>query len=470
MTSDEKRTDPHPDHRIRQYRAAASAMRRGFFQVDVPTTPEDDLAELGRALVELGQTLERKFRELDHLAAITERINAGLVLDDVLNYVYQHFRDIIPYDRIGFSLLEDNAQTVRARWARSEAPVMKIVSGFSQPLAATSLGRILETNEPRILNDLESYLRAHPASVATKLVVEEGMRSSLTCPLVANGKAIGFMFFSSMKPNTYRDAHVVLFAQVAGQLAVIVEKGRLYEQLLNLSQEKSRVLGVVAHDLRNPIGIVKGLVDLIVSGAAGSVTEQQRTVLERVRNASEGMLSLVNDLLDVTAIESGRLDLEPQTTDVRAYLSEYYQTHALLAQTKDITLRLEVASGIPDVMLDGKRIAQVLDNLVTNAIKYSYPNTTVTLRARQEADSVVIAVEDQGQGIPEEDLPKLFTEFGRANVRPTGGEKSTGLGLAITKRIVVAHGGRIWVESVVGKGSTFAFSIPLEAPRSPAFS
>ena len=111
--------------------------------------------------------------------------------------------------------------------------------------------------------------------------------------------------------------------------------------------------------------------------------------------------------------------------------------------------------------MDPDRINQVLNNLITNACKYSFPNTVVTLRARATGDEVAIAVQDQGQGIPASELPKMFTEFGKTSVRPTGGEKSIGLGLAIVKRMVEAHGGRIWVESQVGVGSTFTFTLPL---------
>jgi signal transduction histidine kinase len=113
-------------------------------------------------------------------------------------------------------------------------------------------------------------------------------------------------------------------------------------------------------------------------------------------------------------------------------------------------------------MMDPDRINQVVNNLITNAVKFSYPNTVITLRARAEDNTVAISVQDQGQGIPAKDLGKMFTEFGRASVRPTAGEKSTGLGLAIVKRMVEAHGGRIWVESQVGVGSTFTFTLPLK--------
>jgi hypothetical protein len=269
------------------------------------------------------------------------------------------------------------------------------------------------------------------------------------------------MFFSSMKPNTYRDAHVELFLQIAGQLAVIVEKSRLYQQLVELDRLKSKFLGMAAHDLRSPIGIIKSYVQLFLSGYVGALTESQRDVLQRMDKTSETMLDLINDLLDVTAIEAGQLDLKTREVDLASFLEECRTMNALLANAKSIEVVVELEPDLPPVVMDPDRINQVLNNLISNAIKYSFPNTLITLRARVTGDEAAIAVQDQGQGIPESELPKMFTEFGKTSVRPTGGERSIGLGLAIVKRIVEAHGGRIWVESQVGVGSTFTFTLPL---------
>jgi signal transduction histidine kinase len=174
------------------------------------------------------------------------------------------------------------------------------------------------------------------------------------------------------------------------------------------------------------------------------------------------MLALIDDLLDVSAIESGRLAIEKEEIDVKEYLEDVYESSRLLGKTKSIEIELNIPDGLPAARFDPKRIDQVVNNLITNAIKFSYPGTTVTLEAGAADDELVVRVIDQGQGIPADEIGKVFSEFGRTSVRPTGGEKSTGLGLAIVKRLVEAHGGRIWVESEVGKGSMFAFALPLE--------
>lgn len=449
------------DPRIDNYYSAARQMKAGNFSVDIPQGHTDEIGQLGNALQELAKTLDQRFQEYQMLAYVTEEINAGLVLDEVLNRVFETFRPMIPYNRIGFALLEENDTIARARWARSDADRLRITKGFAASMKGSSLQTIIDSGRPRILNDLKAYLGEHPDSTSTALIVEEGMQSSLTCPLIAMAKPIGFMFFSSTERNTYRNAHVEIFIQIARQLSTIVEKSRLYQQLMELNDFKNRFLGMAAHDLRNPLGVAQGYAKLMAGGVLGGITEKQRTALATIDDSCKTMLELINDLLDINAIESGQLTLNITQVDLKPYLTASYEANALLAQGKNITLELEMPQELPQLWIDPERMNQVLGNLIGNAIKYSFPGTTTTLRVELVDGEVHFLVTDRGQGIPPEDLPKLFQDFGKAKVRPTGGEKSTGLGLAICRRIVEAHKGRIWCESEVGKGSTFFVAIPV---------
>ncbi|MCB2156129.1 GAF domain-containing sensor histidine kinase [bacterium] len=455
------------DPRIPTYSDAAQRMIQGQFQSELPIGDPDEVGRLGEALANLGKTLDNKFQQIRNLSEITEQINKGLLLDEVLSHVYESFDPVIPYDRIGFSLLQDEGRAVQAHWARTRAKDVFLTKGFTAPMEGSSLQTIMETGQPRILNDLEAYLAEHPTSRSTELVVKEGMRSSLTCPLIAMGRPIGFMFFSSMQPNTYRDVHVEIFRQIAGQLSMIVEKSRLYQQLVDLNELKNKFLGVIVHDLRNPLNIIKGYVGLHLMGALGELPAEQGQIMKSMDRACETMINLVNDLLDISAIEAGRLVLEPETIEVVPYLQEFHDSSAILGQAKTIDVILDVPDDLGTAWFDGHRVGQVLGNLVTNALKFSFPGTQVTVSARMgaEPETIEISVADQGQGIPEQELPKLFMDFGRCSVKPTAGEKSTGLGLAICKRIVEAHGGHIWVESEIAVGSTFTFSLPTKAPE-----
>jgi GAF domain-containing protein len=281
------------DPRIAKYREAALAMKQGRFRVQIPQDGEDEVSALGCALAELSATLEEQFEEINTLSKVTEKINAGLLLDDVLSYVFESFWPVIPYDRIGFALLEQDGTVVRTRWARSDAPVMKIQKGYSAPLEGSSLKQIIETGQPRILNDLKQYLAEHPMSDSTRMIVEEGMRSSLTCPLIAAGKPIGFMFFSSMEPHTFKDIHIEIFLEIAGQLSMIVEKARLYEEL---HQVNDRLLEMATQDLQGRLNFMKSYLDLYLGGNLEKVKDSQRAIMQKMYAAAETMLELISEL------------------------------------------------------------------------------------------------------------------------------------------------------------------------------
>ncbi len=225
------------DARVSRYRKAAEALGLGQFDVSIPIGAPDEVAGLGRALRALAHTLKTQAERSNMLAKVTQKINEGLMIEDVLDHVYENFFSLIPYDRIGLALLEEGRAVVRAHWARSRATEIKLPLGYSAGLANSSLAEIIRTGKPRILNDLEAYLESNPQSDSTRKIVAEGMRSSLTCPLMAKGEPFGLLFFSSMSKNTYTETHQELFLQIAGQLAVILEKSRLYENLLQLTAQ-----------------------------------------------------------------------------------------------------------------------------------------------------------------------------------------------------------------------------------------
>ena len=413
----------------------------------------------------LYQELENKFNEIKVLDSLTEKINLGLTLEEVLNHVFESFRAIIPYDRIGVAFLVDNGKTVEHKWTRTDAKEIKLENGYSVKLEETTLDNIITTGKSRIIPNLKEYLRVRPQSDSTKRMVDEGMLSNLTCPLTALGKPIGFMFFSSFKDNAYSNVHVELFMQIAGELAVTVEKSRLYQELVKLNELKNGFLGMAAHDLRNPNVLIRLYLDQLVE-SLGDIEEDQYAWITKIQNISDSMVTLIDNFLDISIVEAGQLQLNVKPVKLNVLLTNNYKDNKSITEEKSITLKLDLEKELPIVDIDSDRINQVINNLITNAMKYSFPNTEIILNVSVIDEEAVVSVIDQGQGIHPDDLNKLFKMFGKARGRPTDNEKSTGLGLLICKHIVGSHGGRIWVESEgMGKGAAFKFTVPLKLKK-----
>lgn len=222
---------------VAQYRQAAESLRQGEYDIRLPDDAPREAAELGEALRVLAAAMRIRSEQAAKLAVVSRKINEGLLLEDVLNQVYESFFSLIPYHRIGFALLDNGKQVVRAHWARSEADAIKLPKGYTGELSGSSLEQVVRSRRPRILGDLVAYLEENPQSDSTRRIVAEGMRSSLTCPLLIKGQPVGFMFFSSMEPQAYSEEHQDLFLQIADQLALTLERSRLYEELLRLTED-----------------------------------------------------------------------------------------------------------------------------------------------------------------------------------------------------------------------------------------
>ena len=228
------------------------------------------------------------------------------------------------------------------------------------------------------------------------------------------------------------------------------------------SQHKSQFLANMSHELRTPLNAILGYTELIVDQIYGEVPEKIRDVLDRVQKSGRHLLGLINDVLDLSKIEAGQLTLSLSDYTFEEAAQSVATSVGSLAAEKKLNLLVDVPPGLPVGSGDERRITQVLLNLVGNAIKFTDAGE-VAVRVRMRDGMFVVSVADTGPGIREEDRKKIFEEFQQVDSSSTKTKGGTGLGLAIAKRIVEMHGGRIWVESIVGKGSTFFFSVPVRA-------
>ncbi|MDX2175361.1 MAG: PAS domain-containing sensor histidine kinase [Candidatus Sumerlaeia bacterium] len=247
----------------------------------------------------------------------------------------------------------------------------------------------------------------------------------------------------------------------AGTACDITTEKHRERELRDALALKNKCVGILVHDLRNPLTVIKGYTALLRDDMKISFEPHHLDMLARIERACDKLQSIVGDTLDFNAIEAGALALERVRMPVAEFLLRFRDLHAILGERKRIRIDAECSGEAGVGLFDPDHIEHVLENLLTNAIKYSNPGSRVVMRALPASAGMVwMEVEDEGLGIPQEERDRLFTEFGRCSVKPTDGEQSTGLGLAICRKVVAAHGGTIGCESEVGRGSVFRFSLP----------
>ena len=258
------------------------------------------------------------------------------------------------------------------------------------------------------------------------------------------------------------EANALLENRVRERTAELADANRT---LAELNAQKDRFLGMASHDLRNPLEVIRGFSELLLDEISSSLNEEHGEWLSSIHTTSCFMLKLVNNLLDVATIESGKFNLELETVDLPSLVEQQVKTNGFIASGHEVQICFTPGTGVPEVSVDREKIRQVLNNLLSNAIKFSHSGSSIDVRLEKREEQIVLSVRDQGVGISAEDMSKLFRPFSKTSKPALTGERNTGLGLVICKSIVEAHGGTIQLESEVGKGSVFSVRLPLPATQ-----
>jgi signal transduction histidine kinase len=232
------------------------------------------------------------------------------------------------------------------------------------------------------------------------------------------------------------------------------------ERLREMNEEKNEFMGIAAHDLRNPLSAIKGYSEMVMEDAEELHHHELEQNGRRIRDTAARMAEMVQNLLDANRIERGEMELKLAPTDLGLALNSVLETQRAHATAKEQTIHLESGAAPVVVQLDPAVTVQVLENLVSNAVKYSPPGKNIFVRLKKHAQGARVEVQDEGPGLNAEDQKKLFGKFARLSAKPTGGEHSTGLGLSIVKKMVEAMNGKVWCESELGRGATFIVEFP----------
>jgi len=410
----------------------------------------------------LYQETEQRLAEVSTLYTLAQQMTSNLELQKVLDSIVTVLRRVLNCRASCIFLVNEEtgmleiraASGIKPRWRREAR--MHIGEGVS--------GQVVATGRPIYIKDT----RQEPDF----LFFDPSVRSLLVVPLVSRDRVIGTLSVDDDTPDAFTPDEGRLLTIAAAQAAVAIENAQLYEglkeraeklekaynELKELDRLKSEFVQNVSHELRTPLTFIKGYVDLLLDGTLGELSESQRKSLSIVAQRTDSIIRLVNDIITLQQLEIGALNLAPVDLAEVAHLA--LEGARVTAEKAGLVLRKEIPPGLPPVWGDRDRLIQVFDNLLSNAIKFSPDGGTITVRVHDAGEVLQAEVSDTGIGIPADKLDRIFERFYQVNGSSKRRFGGTGLGLAIVKRIVEAHGGRVWVESQLGKGSTFYFTIP----------
>jgi len=414
--------------------------------------------ELESRSAELAKNVER----LEALREVGEAVSSSLDVDHVLSTIAMHAVALSGTD--GGSIMEYSARDrcfmVRSVH-RTDPAVVQRLRSTRIDLDETLVGRAAQGRRPIAVSDLDRvHLDPH-----LKILHDDGWRSLAAVPMLREDQIVGCLIVRRKRKGGFTEETLDLLETFASQSALALLNARLFRELEEQSVElelasthKSEFLASMSHELRTPLNAVLGFSEVLLERMFGDINERQEEYLRDIHGSGQHLLELLNEILDLSKVEAGRMELEYSSFDLRSLLELATSMLRERAALHGIDLRIETAE-MGTVYSDELRLKQVLLNLVTNAVKFTGDGGSVVVGAQRDGPEVLISVTDTGIGVPEADRERIFESFQQGG-RGSSREEGTGLGLTLSRRIVELLGGRMWLESEVGRGSTFGFSLP----------
>ena len=466
---------------IEQLRAGAARIGSGDLRQRISIKTGDELELLADQFNEMAGKLEdshgnleaqvavrtrelaQSVLELRALGEVSQAVNSTLNLENVLATIVAKAVQLSSTAAGSIYVFDELRQKfdLRATYGMDPATIA-VFAGHQVDIGDRYIGMALTRQEPVQVPDF----REEPPSFIKDFILGSGYRAILIAPLLWQEGIAGLLVVRRKEPGAFPRTTVDLLKTFAAQSVQAIQNARLFSELHEKSRQveiesrhKSQFLANMSHELRTPLNAILGYTELVLDRIYGDIPDRMRGVMERVQVNGHHLLGLINDVLDLAKIEAGQLTLEMAKYSVKDLVEGVLGGVEPLAGEKRITLRGETSPDLPLGWGDERRLAQVLLNLVGNAIKFTDAGE-VSVRASTVDQSLLVAVRDTGSGISEADQGRIFNEFQQADSSSIRRKGGTGLGLSIAKRIIEMHGGCIWVDSALGEGSTFSFTLP----------
>jgi len=405
------------------------------------------------------QQIMEQSRQLSAISQLAETISSDIDISEVFESFAQQLRELLNFDRLSISLIEGN----KVRYfAVSSTVETELDTETALPLDYSATGWVARNKKTLIQRDLAK----ESLFPLDRIRVKDGLKSSIHIPLFHKGNVFGSLNLSSTKPGAYEEKEREILEQLAAQIAGAIQNVNLYSQerasRIELERQKDEWVhftGAIAHELKTPLTSIIAGAELLSEELQGKVPETLQKLAQNIVRSAHSLDTNLDELLDITKMRT-MVEVEFAQLNIKGLIEQVTEYLKPIAERKEQSLVVDLPSFLPSVNGDARRLEQVLRNLVMNAVKFTPSGGSISLRAKKEEGRLVVEVQDSGIGIAEEKQTELFKPYyqGEADRELFPG---MGLGLALSKQIVEVHGGEIWVKSQPGKGSTFAFSLPL---------
>ena len=408
-------------------------------------------------------------RQNDYMAAAAEvgrLVTSTLDMDILFRRAVYLLREHFGYYHAAIFTIEEAGFEVVIREATGDAGKEMKERGHSLQVGSKSVvGTATDTGKPFIVNNVTDNPNHQPNPLLPETKAEAAI------PLIIGRRIIGALDLQSTDVDAFTPEDVIVLQLLADQFATAIDNARSYKlaqdsftEMRELERLKSQFLANMSHELRTPLNSIIGFSRIIIKGIDGPVTDLQQQDLTAIYNSGQHLLGLINDILDLSKIEAGKMELTFDEIDVEKLIKSVMSTVVGLIKDKSVRLEEEIQNDLPAVKADSMRVRQILINLFSNAVKFT-DEGVIKVAAESEGDFVRISVIDSGPGISKEDQKKLFQAFSQVDASATRATGGSGLGLSISQELVHMHGGEIGLESEVGKGSTFYFTLPLHGAQ-----
>jgi signal transduction histidine kinase len=411
--------------------------------------------------------LTRSVDQLTALGEISQAVSSTLDVETVLQTIVSRASQLAGADGCAIYEYDDATETFHIRATHNLDPVL-VETLRASPLrkGEGTMGRAAETREPTQIADI-----AAPGVYQSQIrdtLLGAGYRALLSVPLLREGEIIGSLSLNRHAPGEFPPEAVDVLKTFATQSALAIQNARLFREIADKSQQleaasrhKSEFLANMSHELRTPLNAIIGFSEVLTERMFGELNDKQAEYLKDIHASGQHLLSLINDILDLSKVEAGRMELELTDFDLPAAMDNAVTLVRERASRKGITVRIAVEKQVGVIRGDERKIRQVLLNLLSNAIKFTPEGGRIEVAAIPNDGSVEVSVRDTGVGIGPEDHEAIFEEFRQVGASAAK-QEGTGLGLALARKFIELHGGKIWVTSQVGAGSTFAFTLSFQ--------